>query len=234
MNFFRLKKSSGFTLAELLVAMAIFGLLVALVIANFSKGTETNKFKEASLKLAQNIRIAQNYALSGKSLWRCADDKSIKCEEDAECGGADPSCENRVPTGGFGLNVTGNIYNVFADQYQTSLSAPSRTFNGADGSAIIVENMSSGVASITAYRLSGQSGQQSLPSTIDITFEPPTGKIHFCINKSDCSTIDQEATDNIISFLIAKTNDPTHNCRQVTINKISGQISEQGNPNCSL
>jgi type II secretory pathway pseudopilin PulG len=215
--------------------MGIFGLLVALVIANFSKGTETNKFKEASLRLVQSIRIAQNYALSGKSLWRCADDKSIQCIQDAECGGADPSCENRVPTGGFGLNITGNIYNVFADQYQNSLSAPSRTFNGADGSAIIVENMSNGLASIIAYKLSGQSSQQSLPSTIDITFEPPTGTIHFCINKANCATTENpEATDSTISFLIAKNNDLTHNCRQVTINRISGQIGEQGNPNCVL
>lgn len=236
MSFFSFKKNSGFTLVELLVAMAIFGLLSALVIANFSKGTETNKFKQASLEFAQNIRLAQNYAISGKSLWRCAGNKALACTTDTQvavCASAVP-CENKVPAGGFGVDITSGVYNIFTDQSESG--GPSRTFDPiADGSAIIVEymlSMSSNIASIKYYKLSDQSEKLSMDGvTIDITFEPPTGIIHFCINQNNCSALDSETT---IDFLIANNNDPGHNCRQVTINKISGQISEQGNPNCSL
>lgn len=55
----------GFTLAELLVSIFIFGLLTTLVIANFHGGNYDQELRRAAEQLASNLRRMQNLSMSG-------------------------------------------------------------------------------------------------------------------------------------------------------------------------
>jgi len=109
---------SGFTLMELSVAIAIFMILAGLVIVNLRYGNQVTKLKNAATELAQNIRLIQSYASSGKTFKICSDN-SNPCERDSDCEPA--TCgEEAVPKGGFGLKFIDepaevNHYTLFID-----------------------------------------------------------------------------------------------------------------------
>lgn len=56
---------NGFTLIELLTVIAIISLIVAFVIPNFKEGQRKSALRQAAQKVAQDIRRAQNMAMSG-------------------------------------------------------------------------------------------------------------------------------------------------------------------------
>lgn len=98
---------SGFTLVELLVSIAIFGILSSLVIANFrvaGQKTATQSFNQQLLELLQR---AQGYAQEGRGVFRCADDNRNACTvatASLDCGSA--PCETTPPSGGWGVHYT--------------------------------------------------------------------------------------------------------------------------------
>src|SRR4030042_4950676 len=66
MKFLKMNKSSGFTLIEVLVAIFIVGLLSAILITSLRKNEKQYQLKISVQKIVQDIRKAQNFALSGK------------------------------------------------------------------------------------------------------------------------------------------------------------------------
>ena len=90
------KSARGFTLNELLVSMAILGILSGLLIANFSRGRLSDDLRISSQSLASNLRRVQNLAQIGQSL-----------------------VTGVVPPGGYGIAFewlpNQNTYSIFAD-----------------------------------------------------------------------------------------------------------------------
>ncbi len=87
-------RQNGFTLIEMLVSIAILALLSTVIIANYRAGQRQVNVQNAANQLASDLRVAQNYTLSGKE-----------------------NASGNFPTGGWGVHlVNGNAsYILFAD-----------------------------------------------------------------------------------------------------------------------
>jgi prepilin-type N-terminal cleavage/methylation domain-containing protein len=56
----------GFTIVELLVALGIFVIITAMVVANFRAGSRSDELRIAAETLVSNLRKAQNMSLAGQ------------------------------------------------------------------------------------------------------------------------------------------------------------------------
>jgi prepilin-type N-terminal cleavage/methylation domain-containing protein len=107
MRFSKIKIGAGFTLVEIIVVTTVISILTLFTIANYGKGQKQFTLQRAAHKLAQDIRLAQEMAMSSK-----------ECQE---CGGGIPS--------GYGvffneLAPNNSSYVIYADtlvdQYYTA------------------------------------------------------------------------------------------------------------------
>jgi prepilin-type N-terminal cleavage/methylation domain-containing protein len=60
-------KSLGFTLVELMVAMAIMGVLITIGVVSLNKFGSSQKMEEARDGLISALRLARNYAVTGQN-----------------------------------------------------------------------------------------------------------------------------------------------------------------------
>lgn len=74
-------KKSGYTLLEILISFAIFGILLGIIVFGFRDARSIEGFKGATALFASQIKEIQNWALTGK-----------------EAGG-------KVPVGGYGIHI---------------------------------------------------------------------------------------------------------------------------------
>lgn len=58
-------RNKGFTLLEMLVVLAIMGIIAVLILANYRQGQKNYVLTQAAQKLAGDIRGAQNMAVAG-------------------------------------------------------------------------------------------------------------------------------------------------------------------------
>ncbi len=218
----------GFTLMELLIVMFIMGVLTIIVVVNFRHGNLVNDLKQASTELLQNLRLAQQYTIGGNSINYClAGSKSNEygvCIDDSSCGGEDDSCHNGVPLGGYAINVASTEnYQLFGDTDANGvLSNPDYR--------VIEKNIFLKGIHISRYKFGSASGPEIEPSAekfIVVRFSPPEGTVHFYEGASGA-----ESTETTLTLLL-KSDYLTNNCRQVIINRVSGQISELTS-GCSL
>ncbi|MFH1171723.1 MAG: type II secretion system protein [bacterium] len=95
---FRSQQPRGYTLPELLVSIAVFGILTTMLIANFHRGSLADDLRVSSQTFAENLRTVQNLAMIGRSVLVGANTK--------------------VPPGGFGVSlpwISSKTYTLFAD-----------------------------------------------------------------------------------------------------------------------
>ncbi len=117
-------KKSGFTLVEMLVSIAIIGLLAVIVVVNLNSGKHIEQLSNAARQLTADIRGMQSRALSAGDIKACLDASAvlIVCENStADC--ADPAqCSGMVP-GYYGLMVTTTAtgYSMFVEYPITGL-----------------------------------------------------------------------------------------------------------------
>jgi Tfp pilus assembly protein FimT len=73
------KETKGFTLIEIIVATFILIILTTVSLANFRTGEKNRRLGLSSEGVISSIRLAQNYALSGKQVYQsdCADTAPI-------------------------------------------------------------------------------------------------------------------------------------------------------------
>lgn len=61
------KRGSGFTLIEVMIVVAIIGILSALTLGSLAAGRTARDLSRSSREVAAALREAQNYALSGRT-----------------------------------------------------------------------------------------------------------------------------------------------------------------------
>ena len=93
-NFFKFKRSDGFSLVELLVSISIITLMSTLFLTNYHSTNERSALILAAQKLSSDVRIAQNKSL-----------------------GSSEYGDDNIPTGGWGVHIEegGENYTIFAD-----------------------------------------------------------------------------------------------------------------------
>jgi type II secretion system protein H len=144
------KAKKGFSLIELMVAIAILGVIASLTVAGFQSGKKTSNLKNAANKLASDIRLAQNYTLSSFLF-----------------GGDVPEC-------GWGAHFSrtagqNSVYSIIADIGPTSPCE--HQYNPANEKLrdmslpqnILVNNLT----------VIDDSGGATNPNSLDIIFDPP-------------------------------------------------------------
>jgi len=91
------RKATGFTLVEVMVSLAIMGLLAVTVVVNMNSGKRTEELRGAARQMAADIRSMQSRALSAGEVKACVKGGvTVVCENSA----ADCStpCTGTVPS----------------------------------------------------------------------------------------------------------------------------------------
>lgn len=221
-------ENKGFSLVELLVVMAIFGMLLALVIVNFRHGNKDADLRDAATALVQNIRSLQSWAASGKEINVCGTGIVNKpCNSDVDCGGG--SCDNSlIPTGGYGIKLL-KATNVVDYQLFIDTDGCERyTGNNEDlinGKIFLPTNVQiSDVSIIDADPI----------EAAELVFQPPTGKIYLnaiCSNGAICSSTGicpgggtLQNYQNAKELKITLMHSETTKTQDIIVNTISGKI----------
>lgn len=222
-------QQQGFTIPELLVVLAIIGILTTIVMVNFRRGEHSTDLRRAGTELQQYFRFAQSYSIGGNSIKYCdraSDNFGQPCENLTFCPSGD--CITAVPLGGYGIHITSpENYTLYGDTTQNSYyEGPS------DDYSVIVKQLSTEGIHISSFKLGDEAvATPSGMNFIDVTFEPPTGTVHFFLNREEA----RDASGQLINTLdlLVQSDYVSYTCRKVSINRVTGQISEVNNP-CSL
>jgi len=223
-----LENQKGFTLAELLVVIALVGILAVMVMVNFRRGEHSNNLRQASTALLQDLRLAQNYTIGGSSLNYCDESAGenyfgVYCDlgDGTLCGnvGNPNLCRNGVPLGGYGINIaSAENYTVFADTNNN------QELDGSPNRSIIFRDISLKGIHIIKFKLGNQEAvTPSSDNYLNILFEPPQGAVHFFVKLFEVELFDSQET---LASMLISSDYVSGSCRKITINRISGQISE--------
>ena len=104
-------KATGFTLVEMLVSLAIMGLLAVTVVVNMNSGKRTEELRNSARQLAADIRSMQSRALAAGDVKACPKGSMLMVCENTTAGCTDPAqCSGTVPA----------VYGVMATTSATS------------------------------------------------------------------------------------------------------------------
>ena len=204
---FSLSFSKGFTLIEMLISLAIFGVITGMVMANFKLGAQGDELRISSQLVASSIRRAQTMAIAGQTVAYCqggTNNLRFCPNGAAQCPGG--SCVREIPPG-YGVH------------FSTATGENKKTiiFADLDGNNIYStteEIDRDSVSSGPFVRVSAVAPAAS--NALDIIFVPPKPTI--VLNNN--ATADGVAVVTVRHDTIAKE-------KRITINKISGQISAE-------
>lgn len=106
----------GFSLTEVLVSMAIMGILAAVTWVDLTRSAQMDQLNTALRVLAGDLRSIQSRALSVENIKSClnASGKELVCEQSrVGCVGACAA----IPPSAFGINIRSNssTYDLFAE-----------------------------------------------------------------------------------------------------------------------
>ncbi|MBI4121986.1 MAG: prepilin-type N-terminal cleavage/methylation domain-containing protein [Parcubacteria group bacterium] len=153
----------GFTLVELLVAIAIFGLLTAAVTANLRGSGPSRQLQEQSGNVVSLLRQAQVQAIAGQPF------------------------NGTVPVGGYGVHVAVCAappceVSLFVDSNANFAMGASEVIETITlGSEVTIKAVSARASSMLFLRLPGKGG-------LYFNFRPPAGGVCFDKNCSDGGT----------------------------------------------
>ncbi|MBZ9572490.1 prepilin-type N-terminal cleavage/methylation domain-containing protein [Patescibacteria group bacterium] len=143
----------GFTLVEIIVVIAIIIILSTMIFANYRSGEQQLALQRATSKLTQDIRRAQEMAMSSKEYQL-----------------------GQIPEGGYGVYIEPlpnppyeREYTLFADIYEPT----SHRYN--PGNDYLVEQIEVEKGVIIKYPIQTEVGDKA---KIHITFVPPDPEVH--------------------------------------------------------
>lgn len=143
-----MKNNTGFTLVELMVALAVLGVILTLGLPNMSVFFEGNRIVTNSNDLIAGMNIARSEAIRRNS--------RVSICKSANAGAATPTC---ITTGGWeqGWIVfvegkdTGNVYGEYTGADGDIL----RVNTGADGSKVTINADRAGIANYVTFTSRG-------------------------------------------------------------------------------
>ncbi len=144
------RNNFGYTYLDLMLSIAIIGILSALSIITFSSYQHNSDVRIATLKLASDIRQAQNYALGLKEF------------------------NGSAPSGGWGVflqSANNNKYIIFADYNDGLGGLPDKIYNSNEKFL----DINIGQAQINKMTVDNVNCSQ-----VNITFLPPDPDIFIC------------------------------------------------------
>ena len=152
-------KKKGFTIIELLVVISIIAILSGIVLIDYRSGQQAFALQRTASKLAQDIRRAQEMAMSA-----------------GECTFCDLSCSpNGVPSGYMVVFTSNPNYSIFADDGD-------KVFDSGDcnilGNPIPFEK---GIV------IDALSSDLTFEPFLSITFTPPDPIVTICHGSASCS-----------------------------------------------
>jgi prepilin-type N-terminal cleavage/methylation domain-containing protein len=141
-------KKNGFTIVEFLVVIFIISLLSGLSFTAYRTGEKIFALQRSAQKLAQDIRIVEEMAISARICDACA--------------------EKKVPPGGYGIyfNQGQSVYSIYADLDGNGFynSATDIVIETVTLEKTVIQNLSISPLSINI-------------SSLSINFEPPDPKV---------------------------------------------------------
>ena len=199
---------SGFTLVEMLVSLAIFGVISGFVMANLRVGGQGDELRISSQLVASSVRRIQTMAVAGQTIYFCRNSGEITgsklCPtgQDLEC--SEGSCVREIPPGGYGLHLASapgseRTIITFADL--------NRNYGYDPGEEFRRDSVSSGpLVGISEL-------QPSTDGKLDIVYAPNATAIYF-----------NQSTETAIATIIMR-HSHTGATKRIIVNSLSGQIS---------
>ena len=192
--------SNGFTLVELLVSIAIVGLMSAAALVNFRSGARSDALRLGAREVVSRIRDAQTMAATGRTTGLCRnlDDGRTDgvCASDTDCPGSE--CSVLVPKGGYGVSLEsqpGGSFFLFAD------GNGNRTYD-------VGEKLKDGGFAFSSPDIEITGSEPAAP--MSIVFEPPRGRAF--------------ATGEAVDVRLHLRHRVTGQAKDIRVNTISGVI----------
>lgn len=194
----------GFTYIEMIIVLAITGLLLTATVTNFRAGQRQDAVRLGAQRLADVIRRAQSSTIGGQA-----------------------KADGSVPAG-YGVRVTSDVASdttkaiLFADD-----GLKTGTVNTYDASpdemvesTSLIPTTSGTVIRVKNITVKGAGGDTT-PTSLDIVFTAPLGHIYF--NNDDSSA----ANEAVITVEDASSSAGGAREKTVTINRLTGRIDAQ-------
>lgn len=101
-----LRTQAGYTLFELLVSMAVFGILSGILVFGFRGAGQANNLRQNAAELVENIRRIQALSISGATVKVCTNTTPpVACTDNGMCEGGSSCDDAASPRGGFAVDA---------------------------------------------------------------------------------------------------------------------------------
>lgn len=217
-----LRKKSGFTLAEMLVSVAVIAILAVIMVVNLNSGKRTEQLSDAARQLVADIRGMQSRALSAGEVKACLNASAvlIVCENStADC--ADPAqCLGMVPDHyGLMVTTTATSYSMFVEYSLAGL---------------VNQNMDSPDEQLSRRRLLPIGSQDVEISKIElwsgttgwVSPDPTIGSVVFSRQSGQAKIFDAAATGAVMGILkITLRHKISNDTLTIEVNRETGRVS---------
>ena len=209
-------KPQGFSVAELLISLAIIVLLATFAIFQLGSSQQTDELQTAARQLAADLRSMQSRALAGQNLKACTDGSDLRVCEYSEASCTPGTCTEEIPYS-FGINITQNStnYSTFAD------------LNPVPGGDNALTNSKEVILTRDLLQVSNNVIISTIQSASSSGLNPPQVKadISFTRQNGVAHIIDSTVPPEPSLILITLKHIETNATIQVEVNRVTGRIS---------